>query len=75
MFLRNLLEARETGVADVIDDDVTQEVLFMMMAGIETSGLTMCYTLMMLAMHPKLQVKIHLHTRVVIYEIKMVSIL
>ena len=56
LFLRNLLDAKEAGIAEIEDNDVTQEVLFMMIAGIETSGLTMCYTMLMLALRPQLQV-------------------
>jgi cytochrome P450 len=57
LFLRSLLDAEQAGIADIGDDDVTQEVLFMMIAGIETSGLTMCYTMLMLGMHPHIQVR------------------
>nr|QTC11262.1 cytochrome P450 380C41 [Phenacoccus solenopsis] len=57
-FLDILLDLNENG-AEFTDDDIRDEVVTMMIGGSETSALTNCYTLLMLAMHPHAQEKVY----------------
>lgn len=56
IFLRDLLDANKAEKANVQGDDVRQELLFMMLAGIETTSLTLCFTLLMFGMNLSIQV-------------------
>ena len=50
-----LLELNEQG-AGFSDQDLYDETITMMIGGSETSAITNCFTLLMLAMHPQIQV-------------------
>uniref|UniRef100_A0A8D8V6D0 Cytochrome P450 4C1 n=1 Tax=Cacopsylla melanoneura TaxID=428564 RepID=A0A8D8V6D0_9HEMI len=58
VFLDILLELKAAG-AHFTDDDIRDEVITMMIGGSETSALTNCFTLLMLAMHPEIQEKVY----------------
>ena len=55
-FLDKLLELNEEG-AEFSDQDLYDETITMMIGGSETSAITNSFTLLMLAMHPDVQVR------------------
>ncbi|XP_054262081.1 cytochrome P450 4C1-like [Macrosteles quadrilineatus] len=58
VFLDILLELKDSGT-NFSDDDLRDEVVTMMIGGSETSGLTNCFCLLMLAMHQDIQKKVY----------------
>ncbi|KAF0752653.1 cytochrome P450 4C1-like isoform X1, partial [Aphis craccivora] len=58
VFLDTLLDLNEAG-ANFSDDDIRDEVMTMMLSGSETSTVTGCFCLLMLAMHPEIQDKVY----------------
>lgn len=57
-FLDTLLDLNEQG-AEFSDQDLYDEVITMMIGGSETSAITNCFTLLMLAIHPHMQEKVY----------------
>ncbi|VVC43515.1 Cytochrome P450, E-class, group I,Cytochrome P450,Cytochrome P450, conserved site [Cinara cedri] len=58
VFLDTLLELNETG-ANFSDAEIRDEVVTMMIGGSETSAITNCFCLLMLAIHPDIQDKVY----------------
>lgn len=58
VFLDILLELKDAG-AQFSDDDIRDEVITMMIGGSETSALTNCFCLTLLAIHPEIQDKVY----------------
>ncbi|KAE9541566.1 hypothetical protein AGLY_003557 [Aphis glycines] len=58
VFLNTLLDLNEAG-ENFSDEEIRDEVVTMMMTGSETSSVTGCYCLLMLAIHPKIQDKVY----------------
>ncbi|XP_075233074.1 cytochrome P450 4C1-like [Lycorma delicatula] len=58
IFLDILLELKDSGTT-FTDDDLRDEVVTMMVGGSETSALTNCFCLLLLAMHPEIQDKVY----------------
>ncbi|KAF0760019.1 Uncharacterized protein FWK35_00004731, partial [Aphis craccivora] len=58
VFLDTLLDLNEAG-ANFSDDDIRDEVVTMMIGGSETSTITVCFCLLMLAIHPIIQDKVN----------------
>ncbi|XP_029344467.1 cytochrome P450 4C1 isoform X2 [Acyrthosiphon pisum] len=58
VFLDTLFELNETG-ANFSDNDILDEVVTMMIGGSETSAITLCFSLLLLAIHPDIQNKVY----------------
>ncbi|CAH1715439.1 unnamed protein product [Aphis gossypii] len=58
VFLDTLFDLNEAG-ENFSDEEIRDEVVTMMMTGSETSTITGCYCLLMLAIHPKIQDKVY----------------
>ncbi|PSQ46312.1 cytochrome P450 [Halobacteriales archaeon SW_6_65_15] len=54
-----LLEAREAGTTDVDDEQLRDEVLTMLLAGHDTTALTLTYSWYLLSEHPDVERKFH----------------
>lgn len=53
-----LFELNEAG-ANFSDNDILDEVVTMMIGGSETSAITLCFSLLLLAIHPDIQSKVY----------------
>ncbi|XP_027840519.2 cytochrome P450 4C1-like [Aphis gossypii] len=58
VFLDTLFELNEAG-ANFSDDDFRDEVVTMMIGGSETSAITLCFCLLLLAIYPDIQDKVY----------------
>ncbi|KAF0760023.1 cytochrome P450 4C1-like [Aphis craccivora] len=58
VFLDTLLDLNEAG-ANFSDEELRDEVVTMMIGGSETSAITVCFCLLMLAIHPEIQDKVY----------------
>ncbi|XP_026817199.1 cytochrome P450 4C1-like [Rhopalosiphum maidis] len=58
VFLDTLFELNEAG-ANFSDDDIKDEVVTMMIGGSETSAITICFSLLLLAIYPDIQNKVY----------------
>ncbi|XP_025419157.1 cytochrome P450 4C1-like isoform X2 [Sipha flava] len=58
VFLDKLLQLNETG-ANLSDEDLRDEVVTMMIAGTETTAITLCFCLLLLAIHQDIQDKVY----------------
>ncbi|XP_075233541.1 cytochrome P450 4C1-like [Lycorma delicatula] len=58
IFLDILLELKDSGTT-FTDDDLRDEVVTMMVGGIETNAITTCFCLLLLAIHPEIQDKLY----------------
>ncbi|XP_022166734.1 cytochrome P450 4C1-like isoform X2 [Myzus persicae] len=58
VFLDTLFELNEVG-ANFSDDDIRDEVVTMMIGGSETSAITLCFCLLLLAIYPDIQDKVY----------------
>ncbi|XP_001951034.3 cytochrome P450 4C1 [Acyrthosiphon pisum] len=58
VFLDTLLDLNEAG-ANFSDEELRDEVVTMMIGGSETSAITLCFCLLLLAIHPEIQDKVY----------------
>lgn len=58
VFLDTLLELNDAG-ANFSHDEIRDEVVTMMIGGSETSGITVCFSLLLMAIHPEVQDKVY----------------